>query len=170
LVTIRKAELRDVPELFTLISHYAGERVLLPRPLRELYEHVREFTVAEEDGKVIGCGALKFYTHELAEVRSLCVAPELKSNGVGRRLAERLFQEAEEHGLKALFTLTVVPEFFAKLGFRGVNRLQLPMKIWRDCLHCPKLFHCDEKAMIVELSRRTAHPIESAPETADIAL
>ncbi|MBZ5542068.1 MAG: hypothetical protein LAO07_00125 [Acidobacteriia bacterium] len=75
MLTIRKAELRDVPALCQMINRYAAQRIVLPRPLVELYENVWEFTVAEQDGVIVGCGALKFYSAELAEVRSLCVAP-----------------------------------------------------------------------------------------------
>jgi len=65
-LNIRKAELRDVPALFKLINRYVAQQVLLPRPLTNLYEDVWEFTVAEVDGELLGCGALKFYTQELA--------------------------------------------------------------------------------------------------------
>jgi amino-acid N-acetyltransferase len=50
---LRKAELRDVPALFKMIGHYATERILLPRTQTDLYEHVWEFTVAEENGRVL---------------------------------------------------------------------------------------------------------------------
>jgi len=95
-----------VPALFKLISRYAVEEILLPRSLTNLYEDVWEFTVAEEDGKLLGCGALKFYNQELAEIRSLCVDEQLKSKGVGRMLTEALLDEAEGYGLKTVFALT----------------------------------------------------------------
>lgn len=161
MLTIRKAELRDVPVLFRMINQYAAERVMLPRTLLELYENVWEFTVAEEDGKVLGCGALKFYTQELAEIRSLCVTPGLKSNGLGRALTESLLREAERYRLKTVFALTVAPGFFEKCGFREVARETLPLKVWRDCAHCDKYFQCDEKTMVVDLASRHASKVES---------
>src|SRR5579872_952644 len=116
---IRKAELRDVPAIFEMINHYAAEKIMLPRPLTDLYESVREFLVAEdEEGQVLGCGALKFYNAELAEVRSLCVAPGTQHRGMGRALVERVLAEAESYGLKTVFALTLAPEFFLKCGFR----------------------------------------------------
>lgn len=156
MLTIRKAELRDVPALFQMISHYAAERVMLPRPLVELYENIWEFTVAEEDGELLGCGALKFYSEELAEIRSLCVAPGIKKYGLGRALSEEILSEAERYGLKTVFALTVVPGFFGKLGFQEVSRERFPTKVWRDCLQCPKYFQCDERAMVLDLAVRAA--------------
>ncbi|MGH9355078.1 MAG: N-acetyltransferase [Terriglobia bacterium] len=151
---IRKAELRDIPAIFEMINHYAAERVMLPRPLTDLYECVREFWIAgSESGEVTGCGALKFYNADLAEIRSLCVAQAGQSHGAGRALADRLLTEAESFGLKTVFALTLVPEFFFKCGFREVARERFPMKIWRDCLRCDRYFHCQEKTVCLDLPR-----------------
>jgi len=166
-VNVRKAELRDVPALFKLISRYALKQVLLPRPLTNLYEDVWEFTVAEEDGKLLGCGALRFYNQELAEIRSLCVDEELKSNGVGRKLTEALLDEAERYGLKTVFALTVVPPFFEKLGFQQVPREKFPAKVYEDCLGCPKYSCCDEIAVSYELAWRRTEELHAPVETID---
>lgn len=160
MVNFRKAELKDVPALFEMINHYAAEGIMLRRTLTELYECVREFLVAEEGGQVVACGALKFYAADLAEIRSLCVAPGLGSRGLGRALTNRLLEEAEQLQLKTVFALTTSPEFFAKCGFREMARERFPMKIWRDCLRCEKYFRCSEKTMVVDL------PLERAAETA----
>lgn len=150
--TIRNAELADVPAIFEMIQHYAAERIMLARPLTDLYESVREFLVAEdENGTVTGCGALKFYNAELAEVRSLCVAPGTQKRGNGRRITERLLAEAGRYGLKTVFALTTTPEFFLKCGFRETARERFPMKVWRDCLRCERYFHCHEKTVCLDL-------------------
>lgn len=166
--TIRKAELRDVPAIHQLVRHYAAEHVMLPRGLHEIYEDVWEFTVAEKNGQVLGCGAIKLYSAELAEIRSLCVQPGLPGRGVGRALLESLLDEAESLQLKTVFALTLVPGFFAKLGFREVARDTLPMKVWRDCLQCEKYFTCDEKTLVLDLVARTADQVESRPEITEV--
>ena len=142
MLTIRKAELRDVPVLHRFINHYAAERVLLPRTLTDLYENVWEFTVAEREGQLLGCGALKFYNQEIAEIRSLCVDTALKANGIGRTISESLVEEAKRFGLRTVFALTVTPGFFEKLGFRETPRERFPTKVWRDCLGCPLYTEC----------------------------
>ena len=163
-LNVRKAELRDVPALFKLISRYALKQVLLPRPLTNLYEDVWEFTVAEEDGKLLGCGALKFYSQELAEIRSLCVDERLKSKGMGRKLTEALLDEAERYGLKTVFALTIVPAFFDKLGFQKAPRERFPVKVYEDCLGCPKYSCCDEIAVSYELAWRRTEELEVSVE------
>jgi amino-acid N-acetyltransferase len=151
-MVIRKAELRDVPVVFEMINYYAAARVMLPRSLNDLYESVREFLVAEnEQGEVVGCGALKFYNAELAELRSLCVRPGTQGRGVGRLLTEGLLAEADRFGLRTVFALTTTLEFFAKCGFREVARERFPMKVWRDCMRCDRYFHCQERAVCLDL-------------------
>jgi len=168
LPTIRKAELRDVQSLFAMINHFAGQNIMLPRPIVDLYENVWEFTVVEENGVIHGCGALKVYSAELAELRSLCMAPGINGRGLGRLLTDHLLDEAERFGLKTVFALTVAPGFFEKLGFREVPRERFPTKVWRDCMQCPKYFQCDEKAMMVELDARRAAKSPSASEAAEV--
>jgi amino-acid N-acetyltransferase len=151
---IRKAVLSDVPALFDLINRFARERVMLPRTLADLYENLWGFTVAEDGGRVLGCGALKFYSQDLAEIRSLCVEPGRESHGVGSALVERLLDEAEGYGLKKVFALTLVSDFFRKCGFRETRREKFPMKVWRDCANCPKYSCCDEKTVALDLAAR----------------
>ena len=37
---------------------------------------------------------------------------------------------------------------FRKLGYEEVDRGELPLKAWKDCLRCPKFQACDEIAML----------------------
>lgn len=150
---LRKARLNDVPALFKLIHQYAAEEVMLPRALPELYENIWEFTVAEHDGQVTACGALRLYNEEVAEIRSLCVDPKRKTAGLGKSVVNEVLHEAKDLGLKRVFALTVVPGFFSKIGFYPVERGALPQKVWRDCLQCEKYFRCDEKAMVFDLAK-----------------
>jgi len=153
---IRKARLRDVPALFRLIDFYAAQRLLLPRSLADLCESVEDFFVGAERGRVVACGALKLYDHDVAEIRSLCVEPGLKKSGLGRALTGRLLSEAERRGLKTVFALTVAPEFFFKCRFQEAPRENFPLKIWRDCLLCPKFSQCDEKTVAFDLTAERA--------------
>jgi amino-acid N-acetyltransferase len=169
-LTIRKAKLNDVPDIHRLVNHYAGERIMLPRTLTDLYENVWEFTVvAMEEGKLVGCGALKLYNQEVAEIRSLCVDETLKSKGIGREIMEELLDEAEAFGLKTVFALTVAPIFFEKLGFHQIPRERFPTKVWRDCLRCERYTCCNEKAVTLELADRPAKLGESANEAAEVS-
>ena len=124
---------------------------MLPRTEFEMSENIRDFSVAYEDGKLAGCAALHFYTPTVAEVRSLAVLPELKKRGTGRSLVEALEQEAVENDLESIFAFTYVPDFFHRLGFTEVERGELPLKAWKDCLRCPKFQNCDEIAVLKRL-------------------
>lgn len=171
MLQIRKAELKDVQALFEMINHYVAEGIMLRRTLTDLYESVREFkvAVAEEDGVILGAGALKIYSPELAEIRSLCVAPGLNGRGVGRAITESLLEEAEQYQLKTVFALTTSPGFFGKMGFREMARERFPMKIWRDCLRCDRYFHCSEKTVAIDLAARQEAKTVAGAEPVEIS-
>lgn len=155
---LRKANMRDIPDLLALVNTYANQGVMLPRTEFELAENIRDFVLAESAGRIVGCGALHFYTPSAAEVRSLAVHPEAKGTGVGRAIVEALEVDAADCGLTSLFAFTYVPGFFAKLGYAQVDRGMLPQKAWKDCLRCPKFQNCDEIAVHKQLARETASP------------
>ncbi len=159
---VRKALLSDVKPLLALINDYAGQGIMLPRTEFDLAENVRDFTVAVRRGELVGCGALHFYGLRTGEIRSLAVHPQSKNLGIGRQLMEYIEAEALAHGLISVFAFTYIPDFFAKLGYLEVDRRQLPAKVWKDCLRCPKLQCCDEIAMRKQLAPQEP---EAEPET-----
>ncbi len=143
----RSAVLPDVEAIHAIIKPYAEKNILLQRTVAELCENVRDFVVAEYNGEIIGCGALHLYGMHLAEIRSIAVAPSAKGLGAGRLLVEALMKEAERHRVTCVCLFTRIPEFFAHMGFSVATREALPDKIYKDCLHCPFLYACDEIAM-----------------------
>lgn len=147
-ITVRKARLSDTPALLALINGYAAQQIMLPRTEFEMAENIRDFTVATAGNRLVGCGALHIYTALSAEIRSLAVDPSAKQHGIGRRLMEALESEARLYGLGSLFAFTYVAGFFRKLGYVEVDRDELPLKAWKDCLRCPKFQCCDEIAML----------------------
>ena len=156
--SLRPAKLPDIPELLQVINAYAVQGIMLPRTEFELAENIRDFVVAVEDSQIVGCGALHFYTLRSAEVRSLAVSPVKKSGGIGRMIVELLEAEAREQELQSIFAFTYVPGFFEKLGFSQVDRGELPLKAWKDCLRCPKFQACDEIPMLKQLSEMSREP------------
>lgn len=144
---LRKPVMRDLPEISTLINGYANQGIMLPRSEFELAESIRDFVVAEENGRLLGCGALHLYTPAAAEVRSLAVLSSEKGRGIGRAIVEYLEREASHFGISSLFAFTYVPGFFRQLGYDQVDRGLLPQKAWKDCLRCPKFQNCDEIAV-----------------------
>lgn len=151
MLEVRKARMRDIPGMLALINDYARQGIMLPRTEFELSEGVRDFTVMVDGVQLVGCAALHFYGPVIAEVRSLAIAPVLKGKGAGRLLMQALDEEAVHFELGALFAFTYVPGFFRKLGYREVDRGELPLKAWKDCLRCPKFQACDEIAVLKPL-------------------
>lgn len=144
----RAAVLPDAGPIHAIIAPHAREGTLLPRSMPELCENIRDFVVVEEDGHLVGCGALHLYGTHLAEIRSIAVCPAKQGRGIGRLLVEALMNEAQRHSVTCVCLFTRTPDFFARVGFSVASREALPDKIYKDCVHCPKLTDCDEIAMV----------------------
>ncbi len=147
---IRGATIKDVPRMAPIINGYAKDGLMLPKSLSRLYEQLRDFVVAEVDGKVVGCGALQVTWEELGEIRSLAIAEEHKRQGIGSEIVSCLLKEARKIGLTRVFVLTYRMDFFGQFGFQEIPKERLPHKVWRDCFDCIKFPECDEHAMILE--------------------
>lgn len=148
----RKALMADVPHMQKLINNYAQQGFMLPRPLVMLYETMRDFVVAEENGEIVAVGALHIVWENLAEVRALAVAPGKEGHGYGKALVEVLLEEARSLGVSRVFALTYQPGFFERCGFVVVDKETLPHKVWGECINCAKFPNCDETALIHQLS------------------
>ncbi|MBA2847902.1 N-acetyltransferase [Thermosulfuriphilus ammonigenes] len=150
---IRKAKISDIRDIHRLITHFSRHGSVLQRPLSELYEYVRDFFVFIPEGETIIAGtcALHVTWEDLAEIRSLTVAEEYQGLGVGEDLIEHCLAEARELGLRRVFVLTNVPDYFQRLGFFLIDKGTLPHKVWADCVKCLKFPDCDEVAMIKEI-------------------
>lgn len=148
---IRKAKIRDIKQIQGLINLFASHDLMLPRSLNELYESMRDFWIAEENNKVIGCAALHISWDDLAEIKSLAVAKNKQKRGVGSLLINACLKEVEEFGAKRVFVLTYKADFFKKFGFKRVKNSSLPHKIWAECINCCKFPDCQEIALLKKL-------------------
>lgn len=154
---IRKATIKDIKVIHSLLSGYGEKGILLSRPLSQLYDHVRDFFVYEdpESKSMVGCGALQFCWEDLAEIRSLAVYKDHQGRHIGTQLVQAAITEAKAYGIKQLFTLTYKPDFFKQFDFKIIDRAELPLKIWSDCISCVKFPDCDETAMMLSLEHVT---------------
>ncbi|MFC1837068.1 N-acetyltransferase [Thermodesulfobacteriota bacterium] len=154
---IRNARMGDIKKIYTLLQYFAEKDLLLGRSLSSLYDQLRDFSVyvekAEDDPdqeKLVGVCALHICWENLAEIRSLAVINEYQGKGVGRQLVDRALSEADSYGITKVFTLTYQPEFFRRMGFKDIDKSELPHKVWSDCIQCSKFPDCNEEALIWE--------------------
>ena len=148
---IEKAKISDVPQMHRLINYFADKGELLPRPMSELYENIRDFFVARDGDEMVACVALHVLWADLAEIKALAVAEGQQEQGIGAALVEACLEEARSLGMPCIFCLSYKPSFFEQFGFRYTDVMELPRKIWGECQRCPKFPHCDETAMILDL-------------------
>ncbi len=127
---------------------------MLFKSYAQLYEDLRDFAVYEKEGRVVGCCGLAIIWADLTEIRSLAVDDAFRGQGIGKRLTEWAVEEAHRLQIRRIMSLTYEQAFFEKLGFEVVNKDTLPLKVWSDCVKCPKRDGCDEIAMV-----RTLHDV-----------
>ena len=152
MIELKKARLCDIADMQNLVKDEVESGVLLPRSDEEIATNIRSYSLAFYDGKLAGFASLKIFNANLAEVRSLVVAPHLRKHGIGAKIVEELIKEAEFYGLKQVFALTYQKGFFEKLGFKEISKEELPaQKIWADCIKCKKFPVCNEIAVIYTL-------------------
>lgn len=153
-IKIRKAKVKDVKKIKELLDYFARKNQLLPRSLSDIYENIRDFYVAEEKEELVGCVALHVVWEDLAEIRSLAVKEDRQNLKIGSKLLRAALKEAFQLGIGRVFTLTYIPDFFEKAGFKKIKKSRLPQKIWKDCLNCTHFPNCSEEALVYEPKKR----------------
>lgn len=149
---LRKATIQDVAELTSLINRDGS---ILPRSQHYVFENLRDFTVVQENGRIIGCGSLHILWEDIGELRSVTFAdPELARNGVFGELIDRLLDEGRQLGVKQVLALTYNPEPYLKRGFREVERTQVQRLVWNECINCVHFPDCTETPVILDLDQR----------------
>jgi len=146
---VEKAKINDAQRMHELINSLADKDEMLARALSEIYENLRDFfVIRDSSAQVIACVALHILWEDLAEIRSLAVNHDKQDQGVGSVLVRACLNEAEALGIATVFCMTYKPFFFERHGFRQVDKMDLPRKVWSECYRCPKFPDCDEVALI----------------------
>ena len=148
---VEKARISDVDQMHKLINYFADKDEMLPRPLSEIYENIRDYFVVRQGKQVIGCAALHVMWSDLAEIKSVAVVEDNQRQNIGSRLVEACLEEAREIGIPTIFCLTYKPAFFERFGFSQIDKMELPRKVWTECYRCPKFPDCDEIALTCQL-------------------
>src|SRR5262245_35789134 len=134
----RLARQGDVPAICRLIQTYADQGLLLPRTKEEVRANLGRFLVLADSRpaletptdqapqeKLLGCVALEPYGPDLAEIRSLAVAPEAQHLGLGGRLVDAALATARRRKIARIFAVTHAAPFFQRHGFVVSSRHDL---------------------------------------------
>ncbi len=130
--TIRSARTTDVLAITKIAQPLVEKRILLGKELVEIYESIQEFVVAEQDGVVIGFGALHVMWEDLAEVRTLAVQEGVKRKGVGAAMLKELLERAKNLGIHRVFCLTFEEGFFQAHGFKVISDIPIDPETYAE--------------------------------------
>jgi len=134
MIEVRPARTSDIKGIHKLIVDFASGGRMLQKETVTLYESVQEFMVAVEDGQVVGCGALHVLWEDLAEVRSVAITENLRGNGIGNQILERIIDRARELGLSRIFCLTFETKFFGRHGFEEIQGTPVEPEVYAQLL------------------------------------
>jgi amino-acid N-acetyltransferase len=91
--------------------------------------HMPHFFGCVSGGELKGVVGLELYG-EVALLRSLAVAKEIRGSGLGGRLVECAERHARDQGVKSLYLLTTTAEaFFLRHGYTRLSREEAPEAI-----------------------------------------
>jgi amino-acid N-acetyltransferase len=134
-VEIRRARTGDVKAIRALVDTYTADRRLLSKATVTLYESVQEFWVAlDDDGAVLGCGALHVMWEDLAEIRTVAVDPSVRGRKIGHKIVSRLLDAARDLGIARVFCLTFETRFFGSFGFTEIDGAPVPHSVYEQLL------------------------------------
>jgi len=145
---VRKAIVKDASAIAGIVNYQAQKGTMLQRPISKIYDNLRDYYVVEHNGEIIGCGALHVTWSDLAEVRAVAMKDGFNGKGYGSKLVEKLIEEAKSLEIEKVFVLTYQDKFFERMGFKEIDKSDLPQKIWSECVNCVYFPDCDEIAMI----------------------
>lgn len=165
MIIIRKAKIKDAVRIQKLIEPYAKKGEMLSRPIYEIYESIRDFSVAVINRKVVGCCSLHIFGKEyrsgskkeepiLAEIRALAITEDLRGRKIGTKIIKNCIKEGKKLGTTKIFALTVKDnlDFFKRLGFKKISKIKLPQKIWQECIRCSRFpSECNEYPLILDI-------------------
>jgi amino-acid N-acetyltransferase len=134
MLLIRPAKTSDVKAIRELVDSYAAPGQMLSKETVTLFESVQEFTVAEVDGIVVGCGALHVLWDDLAEVRTVAVEKTFHKKGIGHQILQKIIERAREVGVDRIFCLTFQTEFFGRHGFIEIEGTPVAPDVYQELL------------------------------------
>jgi amino-acid N-acetyltransferase len=133
-LVVRPARTSDIKKIRSIVDSYADQRRLLSKETVTLYEGVQEFTIAEVNGEVVGCGALHVLWEDLAEVRTVAVVESMQGKGIGHAILESILNKAKEIGVKKVFCLTFETNFFGSHGFNEIQGAPVEPDVYTQLL------------------------------------
>ena len=150
---LRAADAADARKIHQLIASHLSEGHLLPRTIEDVEAHADRFIVAACGTRIVACADLAPLSPSVAEVRSLVVADEARSKGIGQLLVNELARRARVAGFDSLCAFTHAAGYFVRMGFSIVPHPWVPEKIETDCRSCPLFRTCGQYAVMLPLAQ-----------------
>lgn len=119
MIPLRGAQRADLPAIERLLT---GSGL----PVAGIGDHLAEFLVAEEAGRVVGAAGVEVYGRA-ALLRSVVVDAGYRGRGLAGRLVRGVLERLPSREVDQVFLLTTgAADYFRRHGFAPVGRDRLP--------------------------------------------
>jgi amino-acid N-acetyltransferase len=118
-------------------------------PTAGVQDHFEHFMLEFDGERLVGCAGLEVHG-QAGLLRSVAVAPDHRSSGLGSRLTDAILGMARAQHLSSLNLLTTTADgYFPRFGFARVERDHLP-----SSLHASREFQgaCSNEAVAMTLA------------------
>jgi amino-acid N-acetyltransferase len=122
--------------LIAQAGHHAAVAALLQAAdltTEDLDSALTGFVVLLDGERVVAAGGLQMLGTDASTgglIRSVVVDPAMQGQGLGKRIYQRLEQDARDRGLADLYLLTETAEaYFARLGYTLIARDSAPAEL-----------------------------------------
>jgi GNAT superfamily N-acetyltransferase len=110
-----------------LASRYVPEQRFGPNLKPEqIAAGLGTFVIARTDGRAVGCGALRRLDEDSAEVKRMYVEPDMRGNGVAKRVLDQLEKVGRDLGVHRLVLETGIYQaeaiaLYRRAGFQPIR-------------------------------------------------
>jgi len=144
MLALRKPTVTDVAAMQAMMQPHILSESLLPRTRLSIVKGLRDYTLAEREGNLVGLASVSLVDVHLAEIGAVvCENPELLDE-----LLSAVLDEARGMGVERVFILAPDPGPYEAMGFCRTDIEALPEKRDRQCLRCPRLPRCRQVALV----------------------
>jgi amino-acid N-acetyltransferase len=165
-----EAESKTIPRPITYSFANPADKIQIRRllsmcglPTLYIHRHLKSFVMAKAGKKIAGVIGVQVYGR-VGLLRSLCVDPVYRNQGIAKMLNERILAYAHRRKIDKLYMFTWDAEKFAsKLGFHKINKKRIPKSIrstWQFRYFSPYRVVCMTKEITKPLVSSPHHVIK----------
>jgi amino-acid N-acetyltransferase len=116
-IHFRRATVEDIRPVYEFLQPFMARQQILTRTPEQVAALLPYSQLAYCQQQVVGFVAVEIYSHKLAEIQCLCVAPDFQRRGIGKRLVQFCIEVTRDEGILELMAISASDHFLMDCGF-----------------------------------------------------